>query len=162
LISSVSTACSTIGIVTAATSCSCCATPGGITGWNGTGDACPETGAGPDDGALLGEARKFWSLAWSTARLTLHCGQRKQARPWELDHTRADREDAVEAGAAHLYGRGGWRRGRAASHRRRPHSEGFREGCRGASGIGLLPRWHGRTQLMDIGVHPIILKKSFI
>jgi hypothetical protein len=82
LISSGSTAGSTIGIVTPATSCSGCATPGGTTGRNGTGDACPETGAGPDDGALLGEARKFWSLAWSTARSTLHCGQRKRARPW--------------------------------------------------------------------------------
>jgi len=36
----------------------------------------------PDGGALLEEARKFWSLAWSTVRSTPHCGQRKRARPW--------------------------------------------------------------------------------
>jgi hypothetical protein len=46
----------------------------------------------------------------------------------ELGHAGADREDAVATGAAHLYGRGGRRGGRAAGHRRRPHGEGFGAG----------------------------------
>lgn len=70
---------STIGIVPPTTSCSGCVTPDGKKGTEGVCVAGAEAGAAA---ALLDDVRKFWSLAWSTARSTPHCGQRKRARPW--------------------------------------------------------------------------------